>query len=512
MKVNIAIDFGTTNTLVATFDDKPNILCLHGISYELCGIDMISSVVGYSKERDRSRVSIGKETEKLPDDNVVKRMKRLAATKRYKKILGKEISYRQATKDFLEHLVNALRYRFLQSEIGSIVFTVPVDSYDTYRATIDEVCEITRIYSYHVIDESTAAALGYEIPVSKDNPCMIVDFGGGTLDISVVVIGREGKIVKAKVLGKSGIQLGGSDIDEWILEDFIDQHGLQEFKGKFFDNEDLRKKSENAKLEMSSNNTAKLCHHDNEADFDLCSQYTPADLSRILNKNRFFIKVQESIDSAIEQCYENGVKKSDIGKVLLIGGSSQIPMFKQIFETNFGTRVAQGNPFDAVVRGAANYLNDRVVDDFLHHKYALQHLNTSTGCHDYEVIVDRGCKYPSPPVKKIVSTPFAGQNRVALRIYEISESKLEDNSLIGVDFAESGDLLVKHGTSKILLERVPLNSENPEFITLDPPSMKNQERLDVQFWVDSERMLRIRVWDLVAKRLLIDNKIVARIG
>ena len=113
-KVNIAIDFGTTNTLVATFEDKPNILRLPGISYELCGIDLIPSAVGYSNDKGRTQISIGKETGKLPECTIVRRMKRLATTRRYKQILGNEVSYRQATKDFLEHLINALRYRFLQ--------------------------------------------------------------------------------------------------------------------------------------------------------------------------------------------------------------------------------------------------------------------------------------------------------------------------------------------------------------------------------------------------------------
>lgn len=511
-KVNIAIDFGTTNTLVATFEDKPNILRLPGISYELCGIDLIPSAVGYSNDKGRTQISIGKETGKLPECTIVRRMKRLATTRRYKQILGNEVSYRQATKDFLEHLINALRYRFLQSEIGTIVFTVPVDSYDTYRAIIDEVCEKTRVYSYHVVDESTAAALGYEIPFSNDSPYMIIDFGGGTIDVSVVRLTRRGTSTAVNVLGKSGADFGGTDIDEWILADFITNQGLKDSLSKYSENEALRNSIERMKIDLCNRGAGKITFNDEAGDFTIKAQYTNTQFNDILNKNRFQVMIQSTIDNALDNAYENGVKKRDIAQVLVVGGSSQIPLFLDIIKTNFPHRVKEQDPYGAVVRGAANYLNGRIIEDFLHHHYALQYLDKKRNLYDYEVIVPEGTKYPANNIKRLIVTlPFSGQTKAELKIFEVGKYMNEDSELSGVYYGKDGKLMTQREGVNVETSRVPLNENAADFIHIDPPSVKDEDRFEVLFSVDSERMLRVSVRDLKVNSWLMQDRIVARL-
>lgn len=511
-KVNIAIDFGTTNTLVATFEDKPNILRLPGISYELCGLDLIPSAVGYSNDKGRTKISIGKETEELPECTIVRRMKRLATTKRYKQILDKEVSYRQATGDFLEHLINALRYRFLQSEIGTIVFTVPVDSYDTYRAIVDEVCEKTRIFSYHVIDESTAAALGYEIPVSNDSPYMIIDFGGGTIDVSVVRLTRRGSNVAVNVLGKSGANFGGTDIDEWLLTDFITNQGLKDSLSKYSENEVLRSSVERMKIDLCNRGAGDITFNDKVGDFTIKAQYTNTQFNDILNRNKFQVIIQSTIDNALDNAYENGVKKKDIAQVLVVGGSSQIPLFLDIVKTNFPNKVKEQDPYGAVVRGAANYLNGKVIEDFLHHHYALQYLDKKRNMYDYEVIVPEGTKYPAKDVKRlIIALPFSGQKKAEMKFFEIGKYACEAAELSGVYYGADGKLMTQREDAEVETSRVPLNENAADFIPIDPPSVKDEDRFEVLFSVDFERMLKVSVRDLKVNSWLMQDRIVARL-
>jgi len=512
-KINIAIDFGTTNTLVATFEDNPIVMSLPGISTKISDIDLIPSAIGYYSENGKVQKLIGVETEKLSEKHIIRRMKRLATSSRYRKILGKDISYNQATKDFLDYLINAIRYRFSQSEIGNIVFTVPVDSFDTYRAIIDEVCEKTIIANYHILDESTAAALGYETALSNDKPYMIIDFGGGTIDISIVKLTRRDNEPAVKVLGKSGLNFGGSDIDDWIIEHFITSNGLESSLSRYSEDEGLRKSIEKLKIHLCKTERGEISFYDPDGEFTLSAKYDITQLAEILARNKFNTIIQNSIDNALDLAYENGIRKRDISQVLLVGGSSQIPAFKEIIEMNFPDKIRGNDPFGAVVRGAANYLNDKIVEDFLHHYYALQYLNQESNTFDYEIVVPEGTQFPAYNVKRImIALPFSGQTKAALKVFEIARQKNQISDLSGTYIDGYDNLMTEMSSAAVLERRLPLNPKNPEFIIIDPPSVRGEDRLEVIFSVDTERLLRIFIRDLKTNSVLIKDRVIARLS
>lgn len=512
-KINIAIDFGTTNTLVATFEDIPTVMSLPSISRKVSDIDLIPSAIGYYSEKGKEQRCIGVETEKLSEKHIIRRMKRLATSSRYRKILGKDITYNKATKDFLDYLINAIRYRFSQSEIGNIVFTVPVDSFDTYRAIIDEICEKARISKYHVLDESTAAALGYEIALSNEKPYMIIDFGGGTIDASIVKLTRREKGFAVRVLGKSGTNFGGSDIDDWLLEDFIGKNGMTQNLSKYFSMESLKKNIEELKIEIGASDQGEISYYDMEGDFNLKGVYSSAQLSEVLNRNGFSAIIQNCLDNAIDLAYENGVKKRDIAEVLLVGGSSQLSQFQEIIETNFPGRVQACDPFGAIVRGAANFLNDKVVEDFLHHRYALQYLDTKRNLFAYETIIPEGTQFPAVNAKRlIVALPYSGQKRANLSIFEIAEARISDSKPDRIYYDENDNLMIDRSSDSVIIRKVALNPNYQDFIEIDPPSIKGENRLEILFSVDEGRMLRVNVFDLRCNRMLVNNKMIARLS
>jgi len=511
-KVNIAIDFGMTNTVVAVFDDEAKIINLPGISYKLSTVDVIPSIIGYSEYNGKIISHIGIEATQLPEANVIKRMKRLATSNRYKKVLGKDITFYQATLDFLSNLISSLRYRYLHADLDEVVFTVPVESFDTYRALIDELCGLSGVNKYHILDESTATALGYKNVISADNPYMIIDFGGGTLDVSIVKLTRKGMDFTVKVIGKAGTNLGGSDIDDWLLEDFITNQGMTESLIHYSQNDSLLKAIESLKIGLCNNGKADISFFDGAGDFNLNDHYEMARFSKLLQKNRFASTIQNTLDNALDLAHENGVRKRDISEILLVGGSSLIPMFIDVIENNFSGKIKKEDPFGAVVKGAANYLSGKVVEDFLHHHYALEHLDTMRNAYDYEVIVPEGTKYPASKIKRLIlSLPFSGQTKVALKLFEVSTHVIEDFSLAGTIYDEHNNLMVERDNNNNIIHRIPLNPDNPEFINLDPPSLKKQDRLEVAFSVDKDRLLHVSVFDLISNRRLIDDKIVARL-
>lgn len=512
-RINLAIDFGATNTLVATFTDEPQILNLSSISYNIGGTPLIPSIIGYyNNDKKNSNYVIGKETSNLDEGSIVRRMKRLAVSNRYKKINNVSVTYRQATIDFLSNLLNSIRYRYIQKDIDTVVFTVPVESFDVYRALIDEVCEINMIMKYHIIDESTAAALGYETAFSMTKPYMIIDFGGGTIDASVVKLTRSQGEFAVKVLGKAGLNFGGSDIDDWLLEDFIVKQGLGDCLVRYNSDEKLRRNIEILKTEVCSKGLGKIDYYNCEGDFTMSATYDYQTFNRLLETKGFRALIQNLIDNAVEQAYENGVKKREITEVLLVGGSSQIPLFKEILEANFPGKIKGGDPFGAVARGAANYLNGKVIEDFLLHHYALQYLDRAERIEKYETIVPKGTQFPAYNVKRLIlSLPYSGQTKAALKIYEIATYIEKSEVLADTYYDSEGNFLVTRKTDQEIERKVCLNPDNSEFIIIDPPSIKGEDRFEVIFSVDTERLLRVQVRDLKTRVVLFENKIVARL-
>jgi molecular chaperone DnaK (HSP70) len=152
---------------------------------------------------------------------------------------GQTVTFEQAGQWFLNQLIQQLQQ--LDPTLDSLVFTVPVDSFEAYRLWLTQVCKSLQINEVRLLDEPTAAALGYAI--EQQRTLLVVDFGGGTLDLSLVRLESDrqaqtkplGFLLKwgqkvleessqrpnlAKVLAKAGQNLGGSDIDNWLVDYF----------------------------------------------------------------------------------------------------------------------------------------------------------------------------------------------------------------------------------------------------------------------------------------------------
>ena len=142
-----------------------------------------------------------------------------------RKIDGKQISHFDAGQDFLS---TVLLFAATELNIGDeeVAFTVPVESFEHYENWLTDVAEAAGIRRFRLIDEPSAAALGYGAHIQPGDVYLIFDFGGGTLDVAVVLIEESDQSQggrRCRVLGKAGLEIGGSTIDQWLFQDVLQQ-------------------------------------------------------------------------------------------------------------------------------------------------------------------------------------------------------------------------------------------------------------------------------------------------
>ena len=244
--MGIAIDFGTSNTVITRINPttgKGEIIKLANISQNNPKIPPLIPSLVYVNNAEKEDIIIGQKVrDKGLDINNNPRYFR-----DFKRGIGAEIQGFLPSledknirfEDIGQWYLSAI-LKELKETPDSLIITVPVDSFENYRHWLTGICEQWNINQVRIIDEPTAAALGYGS--ESDNLLLVVDFGGGTIDFSLVELDlgkskkSQGFILKwgekllgennrqktklAKVIAKSGTNLGGCDIDNWILDYF----------------------------------------------------------------------------------------------------------------------------------------------------------------------------------------------------------------------------------------------------------------------------------------------------
>jgi molecular chaperone DnaK (HSP70) len=365
-----------------------------------------------------------------------------------------------------------------------------------------------------LLDESTAAALGYAV-TNPEHPTLVIDFGGGTLDISLVRLPRArspqqpASSLRATVLGKAAAWLGGTDVDQWLLEDFLTTHGASAATCAA-DLGRLKHLAERVKIQLSSSQQASFVYFAPEQSRVWSKIYTRDDLDEILDKNNFFLRIQTTLDQVLRQAETHGLTRHDIAHVLLVGGTTLIPAVSRFFRQNFPRdRVHSDKPFEAVAHGALLLGRGFLLDDFLHHGYGIRYWNPQKRRHDYEELFAPGTRYPtSVPASLTLRASRARQKAIELII---GEMETQTSSPAEVVFTQGvlTSLPVTAGTPRV----VPLNDgEGAKTIaTLEPPGVPGQDRLRVEFRIDDNRQLRLTVQDLLANRILIEDHAVVQL-
>ena len=277
---------------------------------------------------------------------------------------------------------------------------------------------------------------------------------------------------------------------------------------------ELYKKLEHLKIEVNNKGIGNFVIEDKQNDYCMNYSLDKDELDRILKNNLFTPQIQDTIDNAIELAVMNGIRKKDIKKVFLVGGSSQLKSFIEIMQNNFSDRIEAKEPFVAVIKGACNFISGTIVEDFLHHNYSLRHFNKDRGIYEYEVIVPQKTKFPANNIKQlVVAAPYSGQTEMEYRFFEVMENIYNKEQVTDITYDENGNIIVIKDRSLEDASRriVPLNTTGNCFMKLDPPSIKSEDRVKLDFHVNENRILMVDAVDLKTGQKYFNKFEVARL-
>ncbi|MDD5197323.1 MAG: molecular chaperone DnaK [Candidatus Gracilibacteria bacterium] len=266
---------------------------------------------------------------------------------------GKGVRPEEISAKVLEKLKSDAE-KFLGTTITEAVITVPAYFNDSERQATINAGKIAGLDVKRIVNEPTAAALAYGIDKSHDHKIAVYDFGGGTFDISILDIGSEGTF---EVLATNGdTHLGGDDFDqrifEWVMSEFQAKEGI-DLRKDASAVQRVRSASEQAKIELSSATSTEI-----NQPFIAMNDGVPSNLNVTLTRQKFEELIADLVERSIEPCRkvlkDAGVNISQIDEVILVGGSTRVPLVLSKVEAFFGKKPnASVNPDEAVALGAA---------------------------------------------------------------------------------------------------------------------------------------------------------------
>lgn len=266
---------------------------------------------------------------------------------------GKPVRPEEISAKVLEKL-KADAEKYLGQKVTEAVITVPAYFNDSERQATINAGKIAGLDVKRIVNEPTAAALAYGADKNKDQKIAVYDFGGGTFDISILEIGSEGTF---EVLATNGdTKLGGDDFDqaifEYVMNEFKKETGI-DLMNDAMAVQRVRSASEKAKIELSASTQTEI----NEP-FIAMNDGVPSNLNITLTRAKFEELIAPLVERSIEPCKkvlkDAGLQASQINEVILVGGSTRVPLVKQKVEQFFGKKPNESvHPDEAVALGAA---------------------------------------------------------------------------------------------------------------------------------------------------------------
>jgi molecular chaperone DnaK len=444
----IGIDLGTTNSVVAVMEgDQPTVI----VNEE--GARTTPSVVGFGKDGERMVGIVARRQAITNAENTVYSAKRLIG-RRFDET-EKELSrlpykvvkadnggcrVRVEDKDYSPPEVAAMVLQKLKAQaetylgqpVTEAVITVPAYFNDAQRQATKDAGRIAGLDVRRIINEPTAAALAYGMNKKEDEVIAVYDFGGGTFDISILEVGDDVVEVKAT---NGDTHLGGDDVDDalitWLIEEFKKDTGI-DLSNQTIVVQRLKDAAEKAKIELSTAQSTEI-----NLPFLTADASGPKHLQLTLKRNDFERMIDGIIERTLGPCRsalsDAGMKPGDVDEIILVGGSTRIPLVQRKVKELFGKDTNRSvNPDEVVALGAAiqgGVLSGDVTSMLLLDVTPLSFgIETLGGVNT--VLIPRNTTIPHSK-QEVFSTAADNQTAVDVFVFQGERQMARDNRLIG---------------------------------------------------------------------------------
>jgi len=347
----IGIDLGTTNSCVATIEGGKAVVIPNSE-----GSRTTPSVVAFTKDGERLVGVTAKRQAVTNSERTIISVKREMGTDWNKDIDGEDYSPQEVSAFVLQKL-KADAEEYLGTEVKQAVVTCPAYFSDSQRQATKDAGRIAGLEVLRIINEPTAAALAYGVDKEEDQTVLVYDLGGGTFDVSILEIYQVDGQPQIEVKATSGDnRLGGDDFDEavmeWIVSEFKKSTGI-DLEKDLQAMSRIREAAEKAKIELSGTPSTQI-----NLPFITMRDGQPEHLDMPLTRSKFekltSSLVERTMSPTRQAMKDASIKKGDVDKVLLVGGSTRIPAVQQEIEKEVGKAPFKGiNPDEAVAMGAA---------------------------------------------------------------------------------------------------------------------------------------------------------------
>ena len=424
----IGIDLGTTNSCVAVMEGgKPTVIA------NTEGARTTPSVVAFTKTGERLVGEPAKRQAVTNAEKTISSIKRDMGTDRGRTIDGKKYSPQQISAMILQKL-KADAESYLGEKVTEAVITVPAYFNDAQRQATKDAGKIAGLDVKRIINEPTAAALAYGLDNEKEQKIMVYDLGGGTFDVSIIEIG-DGVI---EVLATNGdTHLGGDDFDnkiiQWMLDEFKKAEGV-DLSGDKMAMQRLKEAAEKAKKELSSAMTTNI-----NLPFITATAEGPKHFDMNLTRAKFDELTRDLVDKTaipVQNAMKDaGLNYSDLGQVLLVGGSTRIPAVQDKVRALTGKEPSKSlNPDECVAIGASiqggKLAGDAGAGDILLLDVTPLSLSIETMCGVATRLIERNTTIPTKK-SQIFSTAADNQTAVDINVVQGERQFAKDNKSLG---------------------------------------------------------------------------------
>ncbi len=422
----IGIDLGTTNSCVAIMEGGQAVVIPNAE-----GNRITPSVVAFTKTGERLVGELAKRQAITNPERTIRSIKRKMGSDYRVKIDDKEYTPQEISAMILQKL-KADAEAYLGEPVKQAVITVPAYFTDSQRQATKDAGRIAGLEVLRIINEPTAAALAYGLDKGEDHTILVFDLGGGTFDVSILELGDGVFEVKAT---SGNNYLGGDDFDErimnYLIAEFKKNTGIDLSRDRMV-LQRLKEAAEKAKHELSSVTQTTI-----SLPFITATPEGPQHLEMTLTRAKFEELIMDLVEKTVgptkQALSDAGLEPKDIDKVILVGGSTRVPLVQETIRRLIGKEPHKGiNPDEVVALGAAiqaGVLAGEVKDIVLLDVTPLS-LGIETLGGVFTRIIERNTTIPTSK-SQIFTTAADFQTSVDIHVLQGERAMAADNKTLG---------------------------------------------------------------------------------